>query len=66
MARSGEIAMQDKPDRVPALALLAKLHPEFRNGPIVDNRRLNLSGLTDEQLDLLIAELSGKASDGED
>lgn len=27
--RAGEIALQDKPDRVAALALLAKRHPEF-------------------------------------
>ena len=64
VARSGEIAMQDKPDRVPALALLAKRHPEFRGGPLVDNRRLNLSALTDEQLDMVIAKLSEAASSG--
>ena len=29
VARAGEIALQDKPDRVSALALLARRHPEF-------------------------------------
>jgi phage terminase small subunit len=30
-------------DRVPALALLAKRHPEFRDGPTVDARSLSVT-----------------------
>ena len=34
--RAGEIALENKSDRVAALALLAKRHPAFRDGPVID------------------------------
>lgn len=59
--RAWAIAQQDKPDRVAALALLAKRHPEFRdNAPDRPNQTLVLNGLTDAQLDEAIRSLSGR------
>lgn len=45
--------------RVSALALLAKRFPEFRDGALIDNRTVSLSGLTDEQVQMLADGLSG-------
>ena len=59
--RAGEIAMQDRPDRVAALALLAKRHPDFRDGPVIDNsQHLHLPpGTTLDDLKQLRESLNG-------
>jgi phage terminase small subunit len=44
--------------RVQALSLLAKRHPEFRDAAAIDARTLNLSGLSQEQLDSAIEKLA--------
>lgn len=57
---AAHIVEESGTDRVSALNLLAKRHPEFRDGITFNQLNLGLTDLTDEQLKLL---LEGKPND---